>query len=80
MPPDYCAPAAFVFAVAHIRDPLARAQEDAGGIAATVGQTLCGLPMSVAELWQLLDFDPQGNVCSRCLSPESAENEQGALL
>lgn len=80
MSPDFCAPAAFVFTVAHIRDPLARAQEDAGGIAATVGQTLCGLPMMVADLWQLLDFDPQGNVCSRCLAPESASEEQEALL
>jgi hypothetical protein len=78
--PDYCAPAAKLFTAAHIRDPLVRAQEDAPGRMATVGTTVCGLEMILANLWQLLDFDPGGKVCEACASGKTISEEQGALI
>jgi hypothetical protein len=78
--PDYCASAAVVFTQAHIRDPLVRAQGDAAGKAATVGVTVCGLPMTVADLWQLIDLEPGDPVCPQCVSGKTISEEQGALL
>ena len=80
MQPDYCASASKLFTVAHIRDPGAKCKDETSGQPATCGKTVCGLDMTLADLWQLINLEPGDRVCTRCQSPESAESEQGALL
>lgn len=77
--PDYVAPAAKALTVLHIRNPRPANPAMAASPPAD-GETLCGMPMEAAGLWQVLGREPGDRVCGRCEDPGSDEGDQGTLL